>query len=181
MTPEIYKRICRWNEARFPQEYDHFRNMTMLFEELKEWYEAKTDTDALDALCDIIFVGCGCMWKLKATEEELDNKRMVDHMQHLVKTSGFSAITLVAALIYEANIREDRISLINLFKGLMISAEMQMSFMGLNANQCNKAMHIVCDSNDTKLVKKIGADEKAGKGITYVPPESKLARLLGGK
>ncbi len=52
--------------------------------------------------------------------------------------------------------------------------------MGLSKNQIVTAMHIVCDSNDTKEVHKVPPRIKANivKGPNYVPPDQQLEALL---
>jgi hypothetical protein len=55
-----------------------------------------------------------------------------------------------------------------------------MLYMGLTQLQCEYAMNIVCDSNDTKPAKKTASDVKANvdKGNRFVAPEPRLQKLL---
>ena len=55
--------------------------------------------------------------------------------------------------------------------------------LGLSPEQINAAIHVVCDSNDTKPAKKTPAHVKANidKGNSFVRPEPRLQEILDGR
>lgn len=110
------KRIIDWNKPRYgDQPINVALTYELLKEEVREFNEATTPVDTLDALVDIIYVATGAMAK-----------------------------------------------------------------MGLNEFQIYKAIHAVCDANDTKVAKKTHAAVKANvdKGVDFVPPEAALQEIL---
>lgn len=55
--------------------------------------------------------------------------------------------------------------------------------MGLNARQIDAAIHVVCDSNDSKPAKKTPSHIKANidKGAEFIPPEPRLQEILDAR
>ena len=55
--------------------------------------------------------------------------------------------------------------------------------MGLSAEQIEAAIHIVCDSNDSKSAKKTPSHIKANidKGAEFIPPEPRLQEILDAR
>ena len=61
----IAQRIIEWNKSRNNLEYNHDSEYDMLHEELeKEFKIATTDDMSIDALCDLIVVATGAIWKM---------------------------------------------------------------------------------------------------------------------
>jgi len=54
--------------------------------------------------------------------------------------------------------------------------------LGLSAGEITKAIHIVCDSNDSKVVVQTAPHIKANiaKGPEFIPPEPRLQEILDG-
>ena len=67
MTDNLISRVCIWNYNRDNIGYDEELEYDMLYEELEEYGVARDDVDQLDALCDIVFVAIGSMYKLLGT------------------------------------------------------------------------------------------------------------------
>lgn len=153
---DIYKRVCDWNEKRTPRTYNHQLTIDLLNEEHNELLEAQTDVDRLDALCDIIFVASGALWKRGADSLNFD---IVSNVGLWVK--GFEDDPVDAMLI-----------------GTIIAAVVQMEKMGLSEGQALKALSIVCDANDSKEIRMMNADTKIEKGFSFVAPEPRLEKLL---
>ena len=62
-TPSQVNRIIDWNYERNELVLDSNLEINMLAEEAKEYFDAKTFVDRVDAVCDIIFVGVGTLAK----------------------------------------------------------------------------------------------------------------------
>ena len=62
-TPQQVNRIVDWNIERNELALDSNLEINMLAEEAKEYFDAKTFVDKVDAVGDIIFVGVGTLAK----------------------------------------------------------------------------------------------------------------------
>lgn len=60
----VFDKIIEWNLNRNNLDFDWYNEYIMLKEELVEFSEGETADDGVDALCDIIVVATGAMWKL---------------------------------------------------------------------------------------------------------------------
>lgn len=157
---KIFNRVAQWNSLRYPRIYNRNLTIDLLREEHQELLDASEPVDKLDALCDIIYVACGALWKLKQGE--------------LYLSSLSEPETWIEALVFESDIL--------LLKGTITSAMGRMSDMGLSGEQCIKALEIVCDSNDSKSFKMTAPGIKANdgdKGENFIAPEPRLLTLLG--
>lgn len=65
------ERICKWNNARYRQEYNYDLTLSLLKEEITELFDSAKEVDTLDALVDIIYVSIGAMWKLGLSSEQI--------------------------------------------------------------------------------------------------------------
>ncbi len=184
MTKErknIVQRVVEWNEARFKQEFNYELELSMLTEEILELYEAKTTIERFDAIGDIIFVAIGTMWKLGIPNnvitrifysEDLSTldilhlvgwsneckSQAIDNLDHSIEAaySGFDLAITSSLLIAVASLR------------------------GLGFQEyLYDIVEAICDSNDTKVVKKTASDTKANidKGQTFVPPTDRLRTI----
>ena len=153
---EFFKRVAKWNELRSPRIYNKDLTRKLLLEEHNELLEAQTAVDRLDALCDLIYVATGAIWKLKQDRPILS---------HLAKPKLW-----VDGFVDDSDLI--------MLKGIVSSCLSRMGEMGLTHKQCLRALMIVCDSNDTKPVKMTASSVKIAKGDTFVAPEPRLAALL---
>ena len=61
----MLKNIISWNRHRkIPKVFDTEAEVKMLDEEVHELLLAKTDSDRVDALADLVVIAVGGMWKL---------------------------------------------------------------------------------------------------------------------
>jgi len=60
----VVRRIVNWNFARYEQIMNVALTNELLKEEVREFNEATTPVDTLDALADIVYVAIGAMWKM---------------------------------------------------------------------------------------------------------------------
>lgn len=176
----IYGRVVVWNAARYEQEYNHRLAMSLLAEEHQEWYEAASDVEKLDALCDTIFVAMGVMWK--ANVDATDDIAMAKAALQIEKISSSNLLTpmaLVTAILVDFD--SDELGVDEAMRATILACCGEMANMGLTHGQQIAALLAVCDSNDSKSVKKTESHIKANgndKGVTYFAPTAQLARIL---
>ena len=172
----IFNRVAGWNAKRYEQEYNHDLMITLLKEELQEYIDATTDVDELDAFCDLTYLAMGGLWKM---DVELDAAKVVGALQAVDATMQNGIVMHPMALLSVVLLEADFDAEDALYKTLAIVMYM-MLYMGLNQSQCEAAMSIVCDSNDTKPAKKTASDVKANvdKGSSFVAPEPRLQKLI---
>lgn len=176
---KVFERVCNWNAQRYDQEYSHTLTLSLLREEYKEWCEAKTKVERLDAVCDITYVAMGALWKLGTglSFEKIQHAYL--HFEGLLDAEVAEPLFLMATFLDDAEYveQEDDIWLYH----ILAIAGSQALAMGLNLEQYEEAMLIVCDSNDSKSIKKTASNVKANdgdKGVYFVPPEPRLTALL---
>lgn len=71
----MLKNIISWNRHRkIPKVFDTEAEVKMLDEEVHELLLAKTDSDRVDALADLVVIAVGGMWKLGFDPEHAMNE-----------------------------------------------------------------------------------------------------------
>jgi hypothetical protein len=179
----VFPRVISWNQKRYPQEYNHSLTLALLKEEFQEWLEAPTEVDKLDALCDIVYVALGALWKADVDEETnaAAEERAQQVFSNLVDFTdephyAYFISTHLTVLEYEPDYP------VVLGLHLIIKAALtEMLSMSLTYEQCIEALLVVCDSNDSKSVKKVDPAVKANagdKGPYFVTPEPRLQAIL---
>lgn len=172
----VFKRVAGWNAARYDQEFNLELTVDLLTEELQEYFDAEEPVDELDAFCDLTYLAMGGLWKMGV---ELDAAKAVHSMKAIEATMHNGVIlhpmTVLGAVLTEAEAAPEDM----LYKTLGCALYMMLT-MGFNQTQCEAAMHIVCDSNDTKPAKKTASDVKANidKGSSFIAPEPRLQKLI---
>jgi hypothetical protein len=178
----VYKRVSNWNSKRYERVFNLELTTALLTEELKEWFEASSDVDKLDALCDITYVALGAIWKSDVEFETLgaatDNAyRVVNEMLDINELNpAYLISTHLAVLQYD-----HEYPVVDSMAMIIVAATAQMMGMGLTLEQTFEALNIVCDSNDTKVIEQLKPGEKGfrdTKGLVYVAPEPRLQALL---
>jgi hypothetical protein len=71
MNKHFVERVVDWNNLRYTQEYDKELLLSLLDEEINEFFTAITEVDQLDALIDIIYISIGGMWKMGLTKNQI--------------------------------------------------------------------------------------------------------------
>jgi len=184
MFEEVYKRVSDWNAARYDRVYHKELAHDLVLEEFTEWCEARDPIQVVDALCDMMYVSMGIMWKAKVGPSELVSSSMLANeivIQVCTYDSkpGYYIATYLVAFKHESNYPA------TLFANLVIRTCLAEFYgMGWKDEEIVEAMLIVCDSNDSKAVPetKVKANIKANidKGDTYVSPEARLGELMRG-
>ncbi len=179
----IFERVAAWNEARYPQEFNKALQLSLLREELQELLDATTEVDALDALCDISFVALGGLWKGKlepSVDENVDN--MLAQHFNANDSDAQSVIKLqeiFATFEAKEKLSEGDIYIVNT-AAYLFAENLMHERLNLDMHRQVIALSIVCDSNDSKAVKRTAPGVKANidKGAGFVPPEARLQSLL---
>lgn len=181
----IFERVAKWNEARYPRVYNHELAVSLLEEELTEYFEAKTSVDQLDALCDLVYVSMGILWKTHVSMKMLDSDSARSNSQALALLTGhdFEPIHLVAAVLARHKYIPDNYSVSLAVQTVITLCMVQMTGIGLNTEESLEALVVVCVCNDSKSVKKTEPHIKANgkdKGKDFVAPEYALSIILKG-
>lgn len=134
----------------------------------------------LDALCDIQFVALGVLWKNKTLEGTMHDRAPAAFIRvgKLVDVGLPPAFHIATTLVAHEH---DCGSVTDLMLDILLLSYAHMQWMGLSEDQCERCFEIVCDSNDSKSVKKTKSDVKANdgdKGPYFVAPEPKLQGVL---
>ena len=163
---EICTRVAAWNNARYEQVYNAELAANLLCEEAKELLDALAVNDQvefLDGVADVMFVAVGCVWKQNG-RIELDKLVEFNPEQDVMEVFGSLIEKTRMPTIYEIN---------NACVCLLHSN-------GYTAEDYFEALLAVCDSNDTKAIKKTASNVKANvdKGAYFVPPTEALKRIV---
>lgn len=171
-TVGIIESICNWNAARYTQEMSVPLTVALLTEEMDETVEA-ADTHDLVAICDgyadIFYVAIGGLWK-----HGLSYQTITARIDELGGKTGALPMIYESIDNYEASELPEELMLIALkaIEGLeKITKSSEAAFSIVRA---------VCNSNDTKVVKKTASDVKANisKGEAYVSPNKAIKSIL---
>lgn len=81
----VFDDIIKWNkERKIPQDFNMDAEVSKLAEELQELEDSTSAVDATDALCDLIVVATGGLWKLEANP----NCAMKETLKEINSRSG---------------------------------------------------------------------------------------------
>lgn len=181
---EIFNRVAKWNNARYEQEFDLALTVKLLREEHREWLEATTRVDQVHELCDVIYVAMGATWKLKDELDASTVDKMFDYVDNVVehfREPGVLTSATIDVLEFTPVDEGTANFLVNLF-AITLFAQAQLLTYGLTYDQIVQCMHVLCDSNDSKSVKKTASTVKANsndKGTYYKSPIPGLKAIIG--
>lgn len=176
----VYPRVVKWNSLRYDREFNLALTIKLLREEHLEWLQAKTPVDKLDGLCDVIYVALGAIWKAGIQEGDLMEAEMqaAHVVQNQIDCNELWPAYYIGTYLDVLEHHMDY-PLANSLQLIISSALTEMAGMHLTHDECIRALHIVCDSNDTKTIYKLKSGDKGGsKGEYFIPPEPHLAKLL---
>jgi len=178
----VLQRVGAWNAARYEQEHSLPLTVSLLREEQTEWLEAKTPVDKLDALCDLVYVSIGALWKLNVHTTDMDSAQ--GQATKVVQTQINCGGEIFPAMYNSAYIDmleyDHNYPMAMSLQLIITSSLTEMAGMGLRPEQCVEAMLIVCDANDSKTATKTAKGTKANidKGAGFIAPEPRLQALL---
>ena len=176
-----YERVANWNEARYCRVYSNELTCNMIDEELGEYFDnIDSEVEKLDALCDIMFVAFGALWKIgfDSLDEVVAANECGEDYSWLDKANSIPSIVL--AISFSKAIRFGYIAPKKGLAIIIILAFAQAESNGYTGDQFKRAVLAVCDSNDTKAVERVSPDVKANlnKGEQYVSPTKALTKIV---
>ena len=193
---QVFDSVCAWNAARYEQEFNLKLANKLLTEEYRdEWLPAfrklhagvrslENEVECLDALADITYVAMGVCWKAGCDWEaiSLAQYRVLDAQANAMciwpqLSPGFFIGGLIDSFNFdmEQGVYDTMAMIIN-----ACTAE-AMYTLGLTEEQFTEAMLVVCNSNNSKSVKRVASDVKANagdKGPFYVSPKLGLTKIM---
>ena len=112
-----------------------------------------------------------CKWNAKRYEQKIDFNLLATLLDEELDEFGVAYVDNVEVDQLDALIDIIYIAIGGMWK------------MGLNAEQIEAAIHVVCDSNDSKSAKKTPSHIKANidKGAEFIPPEPRLQEILDAR
>lgn len=178
----VFNRVADWNSKRYEQEYNHQLAISLLREEYNEWRTDKELVKKLDGLCDVVFVALGIAWKTKLSWEDLSEHLSMSMDEFLGATDSINVqpAYMLSTLIdvYEVEVEYTTAAAM---ADMVLLTLAQATYMGLTPDQFIEALLVVCDSNDSKSIKKVASNIKANagdKGAYFIPPEPRLQAIL---
>lgn len=180
---DIYNRVAIWNSQRYEREFNKELALSLLREEHKEWLESTDEVNTIKELCDISFVAFGIIWKLNASDEELMHTadHSCDMVNNLVALNELWPGYFISGILDMLEYGEEDYPVLAAAHHIINFCMAELFGIGFDFEDYKKAMLILCDSNDSKSIKKVASDVKANandKGPYYKPAESRLAQLL---
>ncbi len=178
----IYNRVSDWNGKRYDRVHDLNLTKVLLVEEYTEFLDSDEAVHQLDALCDVTYVALGALWKLELSNEIMneDAQTAVELVYNIVDSNVLMPVYFIPAFI-DAMAHDAEFPVSLALQCIINLSFVQMQSMGLTLEQCYEALDIVCDSNDSKSIKKTDPGVKANdgdKGPYFVAPEAKLQGVL---
>lgn len=196
MIKTYFERVAGWNAARYEQQFDMNLAVRLLTEEYQEWckayYGMQTQVDAgathaiemLDGIGDVSFVALGVAWKAGIDFETFEAALLrvqADTYSAACTMPQLHPMFLVASVIdgfqydNEIGIADSMAMIIHL---CALEAKYHFSF---GTDKYFEVLRAICDSNDSKVVKRAASNVKANdgnKGDQYVAPTEALRKLL---
>lgn len=178
----VYERIARWNGQRYEQVYNQNLAVSLLREEYAEWRLDKLPVQKLDGLCDVVYVALGVIWKANIDRAlvQMAQERSMETADALVNAWELNPAYFIGSIIDVLEV-EDDYPVEQAMMNVVSLATAQAFSMGLTYPQWIEALLVVCDSNDSKSVKKVAADIKANagdKGLSFIDPAPRLLDIL---
>lgn len=184
---DVFARVAAWNALRYDQVFNLTLLTNLLDEEFNEMLTDETPVLKLDGYCDTIYVALGGLWKLGEFDINLANAfgEAGVTIDEAAATGAFNTVEDIntAIALNLAALKSDKFSVVPQTLANVLAAICLLCHMAAERKfgvNVYAALEIVCDSNDTKAVKKTAANVKANidKGATFVAPEPRLQALL---
>jgi len=182
-TKDVYDRVSVWNSKRYDRTYNYELLVSLLEEEIQEFYDSNSKLERIDAVCDTMYVALGGLWKLQITDIEIAECFVgcSSVIPDIVECSPYPPIMYVRTFIDAIKYGSESGAEVSVT--LIVQACMyQLSSMLGSTELAYEAMEAVCDSNDSKSIVRVPSNEKANgidKGDYYVPPTVKLNAIIG--
>lgn len=178
----VFNRVANWNEQRYERQYNQNLAVSLLREEYNEWRLDTIPVKKLDGLCDVVYVALGVIWKanIDNTLIGMAQQRSLATVDAIVNAFELNPAYFINSIIDVLETEEDY-PVEQAMMNIISLATAQAMSMGLSQDQFIEALLVVCDSNDSKSVKKVASDVKANagdKGALFIAPEPRLQAIL---
>jgi len=178
---EVFDSVSNWNSLRYDRVINTDLLVSMLNEELDEYYEGDSAVDKLDAICDITYVAMGGLWKLEAPEEinEAYFEQTKEMIPNILNAGPYGPMTYIRGYIDSIKYSAEVPVAFSLHM-IIQSCFYEMLENGLSSELAYQALGAVCKSNNTKSIKKVDPSDKGygPKGEFYVSPTAELTKIL---
>lgn len=178
-----FERVAKWNSLRYPQEFNDVLQTNLAREEFNETVTATDPVEVLDGHIDQIYVAIGGLWKIGLEPAEA--------YEFLLAATAYTNLAVsdldYADVLYCISDCIDAISVASgprqafaLANNVALNYRALM-LLGYTDEECLLAADIVCDSNDTKSVKKTDPSVKANagdKGALFIDPKPRLQAIV---
>lgn len=184
-----FKRVAAWNAARYEQVHVQELQAKLLREEFSETFNAPNAVERLDGHIDVIFVALGAMWKLGCTEQDAAEMMSAAEEFWLIVCDGDDYqgvferlnawLTVVEKTLLGSTITANALAMA--YATIANLSYLCLDKLGYTTDEALEAAEAVCDSNDSKSIKRTDAAVKANandKGPYYVPPTARLVKLV---
>lgn len=184
---QLYERVAYWNALRYERIFNKELLLSLLEEEFSEMLTDESPVLKLDGYCDVTYVALGGLWKLGQHNTDLPSAfgEAGLTIDSAAATGAFDTVDDIntAIALNLAALKSEHLSINPQAMSAILAAICLLCHMAAERRfdvDFYAAMEIVCDSNDTKAVKKTAANVKANidKGATFVAPEPRLQALL---
>lgn len=178
----VFNRVSAWNAQRYEQVYNQTLAVTLLREEYNEWRLDKLPVKKLDGLCDVVYVALGVVWKANVDSAliVMAQHRSLETADAIVNAFELNPAYFINSII-DVLESEPAYPVEQAMMNIVALATAQAMSMGLSYDQFIEALLVVCDSNDSKSIKKVASDVKANagdKGSLFIAPEPRLLAIL---
>lgn len=166
---------------RYDRVYNSELLVSLLTEEIDEYYDSDSPVEVLDALCDIAYVAFGGLWKTQVSVEEIKHyfNKSAEMISNIVQSGPYPPIGYARVFVDSLSSTDNvppSFSCVSVIQTCML----QMLEMLGTPELALEALSAVCKSNDSKTIKKIESSEKGygPKGDYYIPPTVELTKIL---
>ncbi|AWD90273.1 putative NTP pyrophosphohydrolase [Dickeya phage Amaethon] len=179
MSNEVYNRVAKWNSLRYDRLNSPALTVQLLNEEFTEWRDSVTAVELVDGLCDVIYVAYGALWKHNLSDNQMQSAMyhgFID-VQQFVDPFPLRPAYAVSSFINAYAVKQDPENL----AAIIALCYSELYSLGFTEEEAERAVLIVCDSNDSKSVKKTASDIKANdgdKGASFIDPAPRLQALI---
>jgi len=184
----IFQRVADWNARRYEQKLSLQLQHSLQLEEFLETRDAANEVERLDGHIDQIFVALGGIWKLELDVDDACNALEAADA-YWTKMCGHDSYEMVLnrldshmdILQYMLTTPATTPTIAMTFASIAALNYIALDKHGYTPTEMYEAANIVCDSNDTKAVKKTASDEKGfedGRGALFIAPEPRLQVIV---
>lgn len=174
LDKDLIHRVADWNAVRYSEpKFDLLLFKAMIVEEYDEYLWATQADLKLDALGDLLFVTLGGYWKLNYAPYRVLKQPYGTNVALIYNRNDYLHATVVGLSKYPGDFGIEFI-----LDYLCNAVICEFHSLGYSEQDMNDTLTAICDSNDTKEVVQLDADEKGSmKGAKFEPPTAALLAI----